>query len=609
MAQGTIKNKTVKDVQKSNEQSSLNKKKREQQEISKVESDERLKSWKKALDLQNKQKTKQDEDSLKLSNTISERIGKSIGASITSALSTATRLIGNSVNQYLGAYSNYFTTLTTRLLGSGKDYQSVVDKVQKGLGGTSSVSLMTVLQSLEKMVKAGIANNLEQRAFLDSVSNKIATTFDATNSTLLQITRLNRVDSTAAYLGIESALTEFFNGQFGDTNYLTSGLNESVSQSIYEATSQLGTQMGAEFEFAVQKWLGTFYESGVSGETIQRLAQGLGYLGSGNSNALVNDTVLNNLMAMAANNSGLDYANLLTNGITASDVERLMLGVRNQAVTMASSGDKVAQSQYASLFGMNLSDLTAMLSLSTENLATVADTIMDYTNLVNQTTNEVAQLGSRTAMKEKMQNVLDNVLSNIGDTIASSPGLYGVYTLADLIGPLNVYTPDLLGGISSIDVTGLMKGAIIGLSTFANLGTFFSDLGKTGTVNLSDFGESYSYGAGLVSSSATRGTVGYTSSDMTYVGTGDTSDLLNGTLSGSNNNATQVSSAIGADTTGKTTDDIFGALTDGDRSVIGLLSRIYDLMFGVTENGAVKVDVIKDDMDTITKLISEGSAL
>ena len=48
MAQGTIKNKTVKDVQKSNEQSSLNKKKREQQEISKVESDERLKSWKKA---------------------------------------------------------------------------------------------------------------------------------------------------------------------------------------------------------------------------------------------------------------------------------------------------------------------------------------------------------------------------------------------------------------------------------------------------------------------------------------------------------------------------------------------------------------------------------
>lgn len=90
---------------------------------------------------------------------------------------------------------------------------------------------------------------MEQRAFLDSVSDRIATTFDATNSTLLQISRLNRTDSTAAYLGIRASLTEYLNSQFSDTNYLTSNISEAVSAAIYEATSQLGTEMGASLSF------------------------------------------------------------------------------------------------------------------------------------------------------------------------------------------------------------------------------------------------------------------------------------------------------------------------------------------------------------------------
>ena len=48
------------------------------------------------------------------------------------------------------------------------------------------------------MVGKGIAFNVEQRAFLDTISEKIATTFEATDASLLKLVRIQQADSFPA---------------------------------------------------------------------------------------------------------------------------------------------------------------------------------------------------------------------------------------------------------------------------------------------------------------------------------------------------------------------------------------------------------------------------
>ena len=68
-----------------------------------------------------------------------------------------------------------------------------------------------IAKKVDQMVSQGIAFNVEQRAALDAMKDKIATTFDATNSTLLRLVRIQQQDTTAGRLGMESALTAFLN--------------------------------------------------------------------------------------------------------------------------------------------------------------------------------------------------------------------------------------------------------------------------------------------------------------------------------------------------------------------------------------------------------------
>ena len=67
------------------------------------------------------------------------------------------------------------------------------------------------------MVSQGIAFNVEQRAALDVMKDKIATTFDAANGTLLRLVRIQEQDTTAGRLGMDSALTALLNNMYQTT--------------------------------------------------------------------------------------------------------------------------------------------------------------------------------------------------------------------------------------------------------------------------------------------------------------------------------------------------------------------------------------------------------
>lgn len=451
------------------------------------------------------------------------RTASSLMSGIGSALS-------NSMDKYLGAYSNYFSQIETRLLGTGRGFNDVMQTINAGLGGTRATTSLKVLENLNKLVSQGISYNVEQRAFLETISEKIATTFDVANGTLTRLIRINQADTTAAYLGMESALTQFLNRQFSDTSYLTSNMSEVVSEALLEATSQLGRNMGAEFEFVIQKWLGSLASVGFGTGTLSKIAQGVGYLGSGNVEALSADTALSNLFTTAANRAGLDYGTILTQGITPSDMNKLLSSVVMQMQSIASSSDMVTRSQYARLFGMTISDLTAIMNLSSKDLVTISENMYTYSRLVKQTEDELAQVLNRTTIKEQVENAVSNVMTAMGETITSNAALYTTYLVTDMInkaGGISIPTPF----VGPINVTQMMQSGIFAGTALANIGTILSALAGTGKLGLDNWGASETTGRGMglaipnITSQVLRST-----SSVGYTGSSSASDILGGSL-------------------------------------------------------------------------------
>jgi Flp pilus assembly CpaE family ATPase len=120
------------------------------------------------------------------------------------------------------------------------------------LGMSPFLKQEKAVENLRTLVGKGIAFNVEQRAFLDTISEKIATTFEATDASLLKLVRIQQADSTAARLGMESALTAFLNNMYETTEYMTEAA-DSIRASIYEASALMTAEEATDFEYQVQK--------------------------------------------------------------------------------------------------------------------------------------------------------------------------------------------------------------------------------------------------------------------------------------------------------------------------------------------------------------------
>lgn len=124
--------------------------------------------------------------------------------------------------------------------------------VTRNVGMNPVIKQAAVVESLKTLVGKGIAFNVEQRAFLDTISDKIANTFEATDATLLKLVRIQQQDTTAARLGMESALTAFLNNMYETTEYMTDAA-AAIRSSIYEASALMTAKEATAFEYQVQK--------------------------------------------------------------------------------------------------------------------------------------------------------------------------------------------------------------------------------------------------------------------------------------------------------------------------------------------------------------------
>ena len=456
--------------------------------------------------------------------------------------------LGSVINQGISTYSKYQLGISARLQGYRGNEGDVFSQVEKNLtnavGVTPYFKTETMLNNLQALVEQGIASNIEQRAFLQTAKDGIATTFSANDAALLRIIRLQQSDSTAARLGMEAYLTRYLNNLVENTEYLQSTF-DNVENALLEASSQMGASQATEFEYIVQKWLGALTGTGLSEATAHSIAQAVGYLGSGDIGSLSNSS-MQNLLVMSASKAGLNYSDLLTNGLNAENTNKLLYAMADYMAGMSAGGNNVTKSQLAQTFGVSISDLTAAKQLSS-SFKSIYNNMMKYSGMYGELESQMGKLVQRTAISEMISNVGANAKFSLASSIASNPALNALWQITDMIqgatNGINIPAVSVMGNMVDLNTTveNLMKLGVVGAGSLDMIGKIINGVGNTinpagilGRLNIGAESKTNTItrGVGLKASSAGLGT-----SVSTYVGNSSSGDLYESTLNSANDSA------------------------------------------------------------------------
>lgn len=181
---------------------------------------------------------------------------KLIGGDILDGLDKLMGKFGDVVQKLdssIDAQASLKGAIDTRLQGfDGKHWDDMSKDIIKIAGASPLVKQAEIQSKISEMVGKGIAFNVEQRAVLDVMKDKIATTFEATNATLTRLVRIQQEDTTAGRLGMESALTSFLNNMYQTTEYME-GIASQVKSNIEEAMALMSGSDAVSFEYQMQK--------------------------------------------------------------------------------------------------------------------------------------------------------------------------------------------------------------------------------------------------------------------------------------------------------------------------------------------------------------------
>lgn len=515
-------------------------------------------------------------------------------------------LVGELANQVKEAFNaqfqqvesmmqTYQSHIEARLQGSGKSYGGLLglagiqDTITTVLSINPFVKSKEVLEAVRKASDQGIAYNIEQRAFLATVADKIANTFDAFDSNLTRLIRLQQADTTAARLGMEASLTKFFNRMFEDTSYLNS-MYDAVSSAIIDANASMSRDQSAEFEYIVQKWLGSLSSLGMSDEAVGELAKGINYLATGDVSSLSSNTELQTLIAMSASEAGLEYSELLLKGLDAQSTNKLMASMVTYLKRIAeTSENQVVRSAYGDVFNLSMSDMRAISNLRTDEIEAISSSMMDYSQMKTELDSQFLQIALRTHISEMMGNLYDNAVFGVASDMVGNPATYAMYKMLDFMQKqhidmeipfVNVSGFGLGVGASVQDLMRLGVGIASATSLLTNI---LGGLATDGGMDLDSWGggeytrrgtsEAFSTGAiseGLSSSiyvEANQLTNSNSdgSSNANYVSSGNSDDMKNSTLNSAADDAEETSEITNKNLdVGYTIDDLYKVTVEGE---------------------------------------------
>ena len=443
--------------------------------------------------------------------------------------------------------SDYMGSVNARLQGSGEGFYRLSDKISSMLSLSPFVKTTKVMDEMKKAVDAGIAYNIEQRAFLSSISDRIATTFDVFDSNLMRVIRLQQADTTTTRMGMEAYLTKLLNNMFQDTSYLN-GVYDSVAGALIDATASLNHKASAEFEYVVQKWLGALSSLGMSEGAITNIAQGINYLATGDVQNLANNSSLQTLFAMAATNTGKEYSEMLLDGLDAGTTNDLLRSVVQYLKSIAEgSENQVVRRAYGDIFNLSHSDLKAISNLTDAEISTLANNMLSYTGMKNEINTQMAMVATRTSLASMLDTVYENVLYGVASDMANNPITFAMQKMLDFLDQTktDIHIPFInaagFGFDPNASVRELMQmglGIGQGLSLASNIAVALSS-GSMGGLNLDAWGaeETTRRGSGGFNLSL-GGTLGGLSSSLgSFSGSGNAEDMKNDTISGAEDEA------------------------------------------------------------------------
>lgn len=445
----------------------------------------------------------------------------------------------NAVNSTFDQVEDMLTTykghIDARLQGSDKNYKDVMDKIATNLAVSPFVRTKEVVEKMKELVDQGVAYNVEQRAFLGTISDKIANTFNAFDSNLLRLIRLQQADSTAARLGMEASLTKFFNGMFQDTSYLND-IYDQVSAAIIDANASMTRDMSAQFEYIVQKWLGSLSAVGMSSDTINQIATGLNYLATGDVTSLANNTQLQTLMAMSASKAGISYSDMLIKGLDASTTNKLLEGMMSYLKEIAENSDnQVVRAAYGDVFNLSMSDMKAISNLSSGDIANISGQTLSYSGMESELSNQFVKLLSRTSLTEMVSNAYNNAIFGVAEDMVNNPVTYVTMKMLEFMEDnnidMNIPFVNAMGfGLDlNTSVQDLMNLGLQLTGAMSLIGNTLGSLGSLGGLNLNSWGAQEYTSRG----SANAFTMGASQGDTTqstYITTNNSSDMQNSTL-------------------------------------------------------------------------------
>ena len=402
----------------SENESLINIRKREDEILKiQIENDKKLREIQRRSQIENLSSVhaKAKESIKYLAEDFKDNFGKNVEKLASSLQSSLSGQLDSTINSYI----NNYQSMISSLVGANKDWESITDNLNNALSANSLVRQENVYKNLTELIKAGISENVEQRAFLETISDDLNLLLDTQTGSLARLIRLQDASIAENRVAIEYSLREFLNQNYSTSEYIKDSYLK-VADSISELQAINTTSIASSIESALQTWLGSYYSVGVSDSTISSLASAINSLGTGDLSNI--NSNISKLVMMGAATSGKSYGNLLTNGITAEDVSAIMSGITDYAKSI--EGNNVVRSQWASLFGLSISDLEALKNLNiTNNTQTVSSDINKlfdaYANFVPTTVG--------------LKNTFENLMFTTATNIASNDALYGSYFVTDIL--------------------------------------------------------------------------------------------------------------------------------------------------------------------------------
>ena len=344
--------------------------------------------------------------------------------------------IGSAVDDAARFQAQYLGKVDARLQSEEEltgFFKQLTDDVQKQVGASRFVSQKELLTNIANLTESGIAYNLEQRALIATLSDKMVTTFNVLDDTLQHLIRVQQADLTMSQLGSEAKLTRFLNSQFEDTSFLNN-MYDTVLGALTDSIASMDKNSATSFTYAVEKWLGALYSVGLSDSAISTIAGGINALATGDIATLNGNQPLSVLMNMSATGAGLSYADLLTQGLNASNVNDLMRSMVEYLSTIAdnTTENQVLRSQWSNVLGITLTDLRAARNLTTNDISAIYSSQTDYNQSIEESELQMQTVVGRTPTSERIKNISDNFMFDWGMNIAQNGAQYVTWELSQM---------------------------------------------------------------------------------------------------------------------------------------------------------------------------------